>query len=209
VRSSRRIMAAGCSLAIALTLGACGISTTGGPKAIPKGQLPNVPADVSTTTTPPNSDFLSATIVLLEALSNLPVAVSRAVPAQSDQLATVLADLLLGPQGKEQSQGFYSAIPTTTRLRSVSPGNLLPNSTPSGPITVDLSLQFVESSDPELEVQQVVATVSCFFSPTVPVRVLFKVDGEPQAVQVASGIAVTRPVTINDYGTAPNCTPSS
>jgi spore germination protein GerM len=189
---------AACSLAAAL-LGACGIATTG-PRAIPKSQLPNVPSGVTSTTA--QSDFIPVTIVLLQASSNAPVAVNRFVPPKSDQLSTALSDLLLGPQGKDQEQGLFSAIPDTTRLRSVTPSNLAPDSIASTPVIVNLSEPFIESTGlaQVLEVQQVVATVSCFLSPSSPPRVLFRVEGLPLRVPISTGVSVSRPVTINDYG---------
>jgi spore germination protein GerM len=203
-----RRLAAAPALTVALIVSACGIATTG-PHAIPKSQLPNIAAG-ATPTTAPNADFISVTIVLLQASSNAPVAVNRFVPPQADRLATVLSDLLLGAEAKEQQQGLFSAIPTTTRLRSVTPANLAPDSIPDSIITVDLSQDFTAISGlaQELEVQQVVSTVSCFFSPSSTPRVLFKVEGEPLPVPIATGISVSRPVTVADYGAA-DCSTTS
>lgn len=97
-----------------------------------------------------------------------------------------LAALLAGPTASEQRQGYTSAVPTGTVLRSVSLAR--------GVLTVDLSGRFQRgggSASMLLRVAQVVHTATAF--PTVQ-RVAFRLDGEPVAAIGGEGVVVRPPV---------------
>ena len=188
------------TLGLAIALAACGVPTSDSPRALSQSDLPVPPAAATTTTAPP-ADEVAVTIVLLDSATNAPTPVLRYAPQQSDRLQTVLNDLLLGPAPGSETLHLTSAIPSSTRLIGVSPNPLgTPGVAPSGPVTVNLSADFIEINGPSqvLAVEQVVFTVACDLTPTT--RVLFEVDGVPQDVPIANGTSVNRPVAAADYG---------
>jgi spore germination protein GerM len=197
----RRAVAAVLSAFFALALSACGIATSGGPRAIAPNQIPDVLQGAATTTTTPGC-VVPVSVVLLDQLNNgAPVAVARCV-SQQGQLSSVVRQLLLGPTDTELLKGFSSAIPPTTRL-------LFLNVSKLGVVTVDLSIDFISGSSPqqEQEVEQVVFTIACALTPVT--RVAFEVEGSPQSVPIASGATVSGPVTAADdynFGSF-SCTP--
>jgi spore germination protein GerM len=186
------------TIALALTLCACGVPITGA-RAISKSQVPSAPPPVPTTTQPP-SDYTQVTIVLLTAANNVPHPVIRYTPQESDRLFTVLSDLLAGPSAGETLDGLTTAIPDATKLIGVSPNPLAPAIVPSGPVTVNLSADFLDITglDQVLAVEQVVFTVGCSLTPTT--RVVFEVQGVPQDVPIGNGTSVSRAVDSSDYG---------
>ena len=196
------------AIALAVGLCGCGVPTSGPAHAISKTHLPAPPAPV-TTTTPPNSDDVEVTIVLLDAVSDTPAPVHRFVALKDDNLRTVLSDLLSGPQPGETLQGLTSAIPATTVLIGVSPNPLgTPGVAPSAPVIVNLSSDFIEVNGPDvvLAVEQVVFTVACDLTPSA--RILFEVEGAPRDVPIANGTSISQPVTSADYlaaGTTLDC----
>ncbi len=185
---------------VALVTAGCGISTSGGPRAIAPSQIPSAP-QVTPSTSP--GCAVPVTVVLLNQLANgAPTPVARCVP-QKGQLSSIVRQLLLGPTDTERLKGLASAIPPTTRLLDLSVSKL-------GMVTVDLSIDFISGSSPqqEQEVEQVVYTVSCALTPLT--KVLFEVEGSPQSVPIASGATVNGPVSAADdynFGSF-NCTPS-
>ena len=185
------------TVVVALTLCACGVPTSGA-RAIAKSEVPSVPPPVPTTTQPP--DFTQLTIVLLNGANNVPHPAIRYTPQGSDRLSTVLSDLLAGPSPPETLAGLTTAIPETTRLIGVSPNPLASAIVPSGPVTVNLSADFLDITglDQVLAVEQVVFTVGCSLTPTT--RVVFEVQGVPQDVPIGTGQAVSRAVDSTDYG---------
>jgi hypothetical protein len=206
---STRLSRSGPRLALAvlaIALAACGVPTSGAPRAIGKSALPIPPP--STTTTAP-IDGVQVTIVLLSAATSAPTPVHRVVALKDDNLRSVLSDLLSGPQPGETLQGLTTAIPTSTQLFGVDPNPLgTPGKTPSTPIVINLSTDFLEINGPNvvLAIEQVVFTVACDLSATA--RVSFEVDGDPQDVPIAIGTSVSRPVTAADYlatGTGLDC----
>jgi hypothetical protein len=125
------------------------------------------------------------------------VAPVRRVVAHTPAVArAALAALLRGPSAAEQHQGYTSAIPGSTSLRSVSLSN--------GVLTVDLSGRFQAgggSVSMLLRVAQVVYTATQF--PTVD-RVAFRVDGKPVEAIGGEGVLVSPPVGRADFeGQAP------
>jgi spore germination protein GerM len=194
-----RRAALGATVALAVALCACGVPTSGAPRAISKNQVPTPPAAVATTTTPP-ADDIAVTIVLLDSTTNDYRPVSRYAPQELDRLATVLSDLLVGPQPGEVLHGLTTAIPPTTKLIGVSPNPAgTPGVVPSAPVTVNLSADFLEINglSQVLAVEQVVFTVDCDLSSTT--RVAFEVAGSTTPVPIANGTSVIRPVTSADY----------
>jgi len=194
--------------ALCLALSACGISTTGGARAISHAQLPKGPQVVPTTAPSVcRPGCATVTIVFLDSTNNLaPVAVQRLLPPQSDQLSTIVRALLSGPAQAEQLRGLTSQIPTSTELLNT------PNPLKgSNQVTVDLSRDFIAGNSllQEQEVEQVVYTIACAVTPTTGVQ--FEVEGNPQPVPIASGTTVNGPVSAAaDYGFgAFNCTPTS
>ena len=199
-----RLAALGGTVVLALALAACGVPVSGSPRAISKSDLPAAPAAATTTTAPP-ADEVAVIIVLLDSATNAPSPVLRYAPQQSDRLQTVLTDLLLGPAPGSETLHLTSAIPSSTRLIGVSPNPLgTPGIAPSGPVTVNLSADFIAINGPSqvLAVEQVVFTVACDLTPVAPptTRVFFEVDGVAQDVPIANGTSVSRPVTAADYG---------
>jgi spore germination protein GerM len=199
VTRTRRLAPLIATVVVALTLCACGVPTSGA-RAIAKSQVPSAPPPVPTTTQPPR-DFTQLTIVLLNAANNVAHPVIRYTPQESDRLSTVLSDLLAGPSPGETLDGLTTAIPETTRLIGVSPNPLAPAIVPSGPVTVNLSADFLDITglDQVLAVEQVVFTIGCVLTPTT--RVVFEVQGVPQDVPIGTGQAVSRAVDSSDYGT--------
>ena len=191
--NTRRWLPAVAALAAAALLGACGISTSGGPQAIPAGQFPNLPA-VPPTTSPDTACPVPVAVVLLDELNNAtPTARPRCV-AQPGRLGAIVDQLLLGPTDTELLKGLGTAIPPHTSLLDLAVSR-------QGLVTVDLSADFISGSSPqqEQEVEQVVYTIACALTPTT--RIVFEVEGAAQAVPVASGTTVGTPVTaVDDYG---------
>jgi hypothetical protein len=204
-------MAALCgTVALAILLCACGVPTSGA-RAI-KVQVPAPPAPASTTTPQQTSDEIPVTIVLLSGTNPHPV--TRYSPQQLDRLATVVSDLLIGPQPGDLLSGLTTAIPSTTKLIGVSPN---PSGTPgefvpaSNAVTVNLSSDFLETNGPSqvFAVEQVVFTIACDLTTSVATRVAFEIEGVPQDVPIANGTSVTRPVSASDYlpaGATLSCT---
>ena len=203
-RDPGRLAALGATVALAVALCGCGVPTSGAPRAISKNQVPTPPASAPTTTTPP-ADDIAVTIVLLDSTTNGYHPVTRYAPQELDRLASVLTDLLVGPQPGEVLHGLTTAIPATTKLIGVSPNPAgTPGVVPSEPVTVNLSADFLEINglSQVLAVEQVVFTVACDLTPVAPptTRVFFEVDGVAQDVPIANGTSVSRPVTAADYG---------
>jgi Sporulation and spore germination len=181
---------------LAASLTGCGISTSGGPHAIPASELPNLPAPPPTTSPVsgcPANRPVPVAIVLLDELNNpaTPTARARCV-AQPGRLDAVVGQLLLGPNASELSQGISTAVPAHTTLLDL-------NTSAQGIVNVDLSAEFVSgsSTSQEQEVEQVVYTLACATKdPATPVS--FEVEGSPQPVPIATGATVTRPVTAAD-----------
>jgi hypothetical protein len=195
-----RLAALGGTLALALVLCGCGVPTSGA-RAI-KVQVPTPPTAVSTTAPLQPSDEIQVTIVLLS--GTVPHPVTRYSPQQLDRLATVLSDLLIGPQPGDIQSGLSTAIPSATKLIGVSPN---PSGTPgefvptSNAVTVNLSSDFLETIGPSqvLAVEQVVFTIACDLTTSVATRVAFEVEGVPQDVPIANGTSVAGPVSASDY----------
>ena len=198
-RDPGRLAALGATVALAVALCGCGVPTSGAPRAISKNQVPTPPASAPTTTTPP-ADDIAVTIVLLDSTTNGYHPVIRYAPQELDRLASVLTDLLVGPQPGEVLHGLTTAIPATTKLIGVSPNPAgTPGVVPSEPVTVNLSADFLEINglSQVLAVEQVVFTVDCDLSATT--RVVFEVAGNVTPVPIANGTSVSRPVTAADY----------
>jgi spore germination protein GerM len=181
------------ALTLVLTLGACGISTSGGPAAIPASQIPRVPQ--TTTTNPGSGCVVPVTIVLLNQLNNAaPMSVGRCV-SQHQTLSATVTQLLLGPTDTELLNGIISSIPPDTRLLGLSVNSHL------GQVTVNLSVEFIAGSSSQQlqEVEQVVFTIACALSAST--RIIFQVEGTQQSVPIASGATVNGPVTAaDDFG---------
>ena len=187
-------------LGLSLSLGACGVSTSGSPRAISKSLVPSAAV---TTTTVSSSCEIPVVIVLLDSATNAPAPVARCVPQQLDNLHTVLTDLLAGP-GRDELESKDTAIPQSTRLLAVYPNPVgTPAVVPTTPVTVNLSLEFsdVTGLSQVLAIEQVVLTVACDLSPSAPtaIRVLFQIDGTPFDVPILDGGLVNRAVTAADY----------
>jgi spore germination protein GerM len=196
------------SVAAALTLlvligCACGVPTQGSPRSLGKGDVPKLPP-TSTTTSRPSAN-LPFTVVWLNG-SNDPSPQVFYAASQADRLSNALDTLLNGPTGSQ----FFTAIPSSTTLHSVTPNPVdIPTAAPNEPIVVNLSDEFIESSglDEVLAVEQVVFTIACNLTPATHVSISFEVEGAPLQVPVLSGSPVSRPVTPADYDFTPgDCT---
>jgi spore germination protein GerM len=194
-RIRRRLAPALCAVAMAAALAACGVPISAGPRVLSRTQVQIAPPQ---TTVPviPNPAFV--TIFLLDGSTNLATPVTRAVPKGSNQLSTILNDLLLGPV-PSSDHGLTTAIPSGTKLQSVVP-DPPPNANPTVPVIVNFSVEFslTSATSQVLAVQQVVFTIACDLTTTT--RVLFEIEGQPSAVAIGSGAEVSRPVTAADYG---------
>jgi spore germination protein GerM len=132
------------------------------------------------------------------------------VPQKSDDLATILTDLLDGPQPGELLKGLTTAIPSSTALVGVTPNPAgTPAVVPNVPVTINLSEEFLEVGGAEqvAAIEQMVFTVACDLAASV--RVLFEVGGSLQAVPILGGGLFTGAVTASDYlatGTTLSCT---
>jgi spore germination protein GerM len=203
--SRSRPGAVGALVALAVALCACGVPTSGAPRALSKGDVPRLPP-TSTTTTSPTAN-LPFTVVWLDAANN-PSPQTLYAPRQSDRLANALDTLLEGPPNNQ-----FTAIPPGTHLNQVTPNpsGVTPPA-PDNPVVVNVSSDFTESGgiDQVLAVEQVVFTIACNLTPATRVSVSFEVDGTPLPVPLLSGSPVARPVTPADYKfSASDCTPAS
>jgi spore germination protein GerM len=192
--------------ALVLVACGCGVPTSGSPRTLGKTDVPLLPPTSTTTSTP--SSYLPFTVVWLNG-SNAPSPQVLYAARQSDRLANALDTLLGGPASGSQ---FFTSIPSDTRLIDVDPSPAaIPAAAPVGPVVVDLSNEFTESSglDQVLAVEQIVFTLACNLTPSEKVSVSFEVGGSPLPVPVLSGSPVSRPVTPADYGfSAGNCLPA-
>jgi hypothetical protein len=200
----------------AMTLGACGVPITGSPSALSKSALPPVLGAPTTTSSPPAA-YLPFVIFFISPTNNTLVPVQRGAAPRSNNLRTAITALLAGPVApKEIQEGLFNPL-QSVQLIGVSP-NLVLNASaaPSGPITVDLSLDFLPISgvNQVLAVEQVVFTVACNVasaSLAPSVRVSFEVTGTNQPVPLPNGATTDAPVTPSDYlnGQPLSCQPSS
>jgi hypothetical protein len=113
--------------------------------------------------------------------------VRRVVPGTTALAHASLSALLVGPTRTERLQGYSSAIPASTTLRSVSLSR--------GVLTVDLARSFGSgggSLSMLLRVAQIVHTATQF--PTID-RVAFKLDGKRVNAIGGEGVVVWPPVT--------------
>jgi len=205
-RPRARLAAASVAVAAAFALSACGVPVSGSPHALSRNDVPPPAPPTTTTTTPSSIIFVVAWLNASETgISPQLLGAAR----QSDRLSTVLDALLSGPG---VGTSFFSVIPPLTQLLKVTPDPTgLPAAAPPGPITVNLSAEFLDSAplgQEVLAVEQVVFTLACNLTPADHVSVAFEVDGSPQAVPIGNGTTATGPVTAADYGTL-DCTPSS
>ncbi len=189
---------------LALAGCACGVPTSGSPRALGQNDVPQLAP--TTTTAPAALSDLPFTVVWLTS-SNATAALVRYAPEQANRLANALNVLLEGPPA-----AYFTAIPIATRLNGVTPNAAVGQaSVQSEPITVDLSNSFQESSglDELLAVEQVVFTIACNLPQAVPhLLISFEVDGNPLQVPVLNNTTVARPVTPADYQfTSASCMP--
>ena len=126
----------------------------------------------------------SVTVYLVRAGHVAPV--RRVVPRTAAPARAALTALLAGPTAAERRQGYTSAIPGSTGLRSVALSH--------GVLTVDLTRRFESGGGSQsmlLRVAQVVHTATQF--QTVE-RVAFRLDGRPVAAIGGEGVIVSPPV---------------
>ncbi len=183
---SRRAGVAAVLVALAALAAGCGVPTGGSPKPIAAAQVPyGLLRQTPTTTTPTQPESGALVDVFFLNASGTAAAVQREVVVPA-ALRSVLDALLKGPTQGETLNGYTTAIPTGTRLLSVSA---------DGPVvTVNLSAPFAQlSGTAQIQaVEQVVFTVVAETTPAT--GVLFEVLGRPIDVPVASGQEVPGPV---------------
>lgn len=117
--------------------------------------------------------------------------VRRLVVTKGAPARAALTSLLRGPTAAERAQGYSTAIPAGTTLRSVTVVN--------GVATVDLSPRFVAgggSTSMLLRVAQVVHTATQF--PTV-IRVAFEINGRFARSIGGEGVVTWPPVTRDNF----------
>ncbi len=142
---------------VALVAAGCGVPTSGGPKALPREQVPfhlldpTIPTTTSTTSTPGTAPF---TVYFVAASQQFLTPAARSVGPSAATLTTVLRVLLRGPTPLEAEQGTVTAITNDVRL--------LHSSYAAGVATVDFNQAFGEISGSTLilAVAQVVYTVA-------------------------------------------------
>jgi hypothetical protein len=180
------------AVVLAGVLCGCGISTSGGPQAIPPNQIPNAAPPTTAPTCP-----VPVTLVFLDELNNAAPTGALGCVGRPGKLDDIVDQLLLGPTDTQLLSGLATSIPPNTTLLGLSVSK-------QGMVTVDLSAEFISgsSTQQEQEVEQVVYTVACALRPTGPTTpIAFEVEGSAQAVPVANGTTVAAPVTAaGDYG---------
>jgi hypothetical protein len=173
----------------------CGVPTSGGPKALPRDQVPfqlldpTIPTTTSTTSTPGTAPI---TVYFVDASQQYLTPAQRNVGPSTATLTTVLRVLLKGPTPLEAEQGTVTAITNDVRL--------LHSSYADGVATVDLNQAFGEISGSSLilAVAQVVYTVANDLR-RLTVGVQFELDGVPLQVPSDTGAQQTGVVRVNDY----------
>ncbi len=132
------------TVALAIVLAACGVSTSGSPQAISKSLVPSPPPPAATDHRAERRRS-QVTIVLLNAATNAPVPVARYVPQPQDNLHDHRVPTSSWvPNRARSTEASGSAIPAGTKLIGVSPNPAgTPGVEPSLPVTVNLSVDFI------------------------------------------------------------------
>jgi spore germination protein GerM len=171
-------------LAIAITLTSCAVPVESEPRPI------DVTIGTSVVDTPDTTrvELLTLGDVYFVAGPDI-VAVPRQMA--NDDLGTLLAELVEGPNAAERGLSIRSAIPPETQVLAVDFSG--------GVVTVDLSREFtlVGGDEEIVAIAQIVATLSS--RPKVE-GVLFAIDGTTRSAPTGEGLLVERPLTIADFG---------
>lgn len=183
-------------LAVVMATAACGIPTTGGPTAIPRGNVPFdllSPASPTTATSTVPPDVAVPELIFLAASTGTVAPVSRYITVPTTLNATLtelLGALLAGPTPTESATGlesFLSGAKVKVTAKVV-----------GGIATVNFSanpIQVVGASQ-TLAIAQVVFTATA--QPGVT-GVAFQIAGVPLDVPTASGATVSGPVDRTSY----------
>ena len=185
-------------VAVVVAITACGIPTTGGPTAIPKGNVPSnllSPASPTTptSTVPPEAEVPE--LIFLAASTGTLAPVSRyvTVPTTLNLNATLtelLGALLVGPTAGESAAGLQSFLSgAKTRVTAKVTGGIA---------TVDFSANPIQvvGAGQTLAIAQVVFTATQ--QPGVT-GVVFQIAGQLLDVPIASGATVSGPVDRTSY----------
>lgn len=158
-------------------------TTTAAPSSTTAPSTTTAPTTTSTTTgattTAPAQTRLSVYFLDGDHLA----AVHRSVPETRSVAAAAMAQLLAGPTSSEQQSGLTSAVPSGTRLLSVS--------IDKGVATVDLTSAYQAgggSLSMTARAAQVVFTLTQFSSVQ---RVAFRLDGKPLSVLGGEGLVLS------------------
>ena len=199
-RRAVRVSAVLGALVLAFIASGCGVST-GGPAAIPKGQIPqellakNPPT--TTTTTTPQSGFARQFNVYLANANNQLVS-TQVFTGIHTSLRDALNQNLFQPNASSQLFTYLS----TVALISATPTPV--SGTGSELVTINLNSAFDELSGTPLilAVGQLVLTATNFqqvSTPTSVVQVAFQVESVPINVPLGTGTAASGPVTSFAY----------
>jgi spore germination protein GerM len=194
-RGARRPAAALAALLLAASaLGACGIPADDGPRAISPD---SVPADDETTAPADDGQTLRASLfftrfdgdrnVLVEAARDVPAGGSSSTPTP----ATVLDELLAGPQDTDEPGNLVTSIPADTSLAS-------PPVLRSDILSVNLNagIAGVQADGARLAYGQMVCTATALVEVT---SVRFTVEGHRLDPPTGEGESSDTPLTCNDY----------
>lgn len=184
-RPWRALAAAALAGAVALGVGACGISSQDEAERIDPKTVPFDLLDEGTTTTKPADAGRRTTVYLLSKDRMVPV--ERTVPTDAD-LGDLLEQLVAGPSKQERSLGITSAV-TAGTIGSVSAKR--------GVAEVDLTSSFgdVRPADQLFALAQIVYTLTG--QPGIG-AVQFSVEGDRVDVPLADGTRTDGPLARDD-----------
>ncbi len=203
MRRPRAVAAA--VLALVVTAG-CGVVAAGGPRPIPRAQVPFhllTKTPPTTTTTTALAD-VPVTVYFVAPTQETLVTAARAVPTDNT-LRTVLHALFAGPTTVERTRGVRTAIGSDVRLLKVRPERPGPGTTA---VTLDFNQAFGQISGTQqvLAVAQVVYTTTAYLGTGIGVQ--FEIDGVATDVPTATGAQVAGPVHRTRYAPlAPSAAP--
>lgn len=164
------------------------------------GSSPERPADspandVAGITTQPSRGVVGTTVYFLTERGVAPLGVRRTIQTKSPYAREALEALLLGPSDEERAAGVTTAIPTVTRLRSISVRAPRPRS--GSEAVLDLS-GLTTVTDPIDRARVITQVARTLIGMSDIDRVTLRSDGRPWGLVAMTGEVIEGPF---DYGT--------
>jgi hypothetical protein len=185
----RRLAITALALTLTFTVGACARQSSE-----PDGATVDRTDTAEPTGTPPADGYVEGVRVYFIRDEKLGASAHYRT-SESDESPQELAviELLVGPDAKEQSYGFTTAIPGGTTLLGLKIGS-------DGINTVDLSGTFDDGGGGTLSMSMRLAQVVCALTQFPDCKgVLFKIDGVPVETFSGEGIILDGPLTRDDF----------